>query len=139
MVSACGSGHSAAPAATSTLVVVHGPRYQPISASLSGGIRLRGSIYPDLPQVTNVPYKFNTIRLTLTDPSNHQLLPAKLALTATMLDMTMSPVVVFAKPHSTEMVARIVLPMFGTYRLAVSGHSGRNVVSGHFDVPVSII
>ncbi len=134
----CGATTSAPPSPTPTLLAVHAARYQQFHSTLTGGGALRGSIYPDLPQVQNIPYNFNTVALTLFSSSGHRLQPAHLHLTATMIDMKMTPVRAVARLRKGTLVAQMVIPMFGTYRLAVHGRSGGRRISSHVLVPVNI-
>jgi hypothetical protein len=96
-------------------------------------------MYPALPQVNNMPYRFNTMRLTLTSASNHRVVLPRLSVTATMVDMKMTPITVVAKRAGTSLVAKIVIPMFGTYRLTLRGRFGGRSLSGQVKVPITFL
>ena len=127
--------NSAVPAVSPTptidpRLILH-PHTVAIAAGLTYGLRLRGTLTPDLPGI-------NALDLALSDPQSRRAHGSGLRLEATMPGMQMSPVHATLPSSSGRYSGPISLPMFGTYRVAVEVSTTNGMVTGVLTVTIPL-
>lgn len=109
LLTGCGGATPVAPsrAAAPTVdprLIVRG-HDQPVSGTLAGGVRLRGTLYPALPGVNML-----SLRNSTRDGGT-----GRLEVVVTMPGMAMRPVHATLTPHQDRYQGTVTLPMFGRY------------------------
>ncbi len=127
--------NSAVPAVSPTptidpRLILH-PHTVAIAASLTHGLRLRGTLAPDLPGI-------NALDLALYDPQTRRAHGSRLRLEATMPGMPMSPVHATLTNTLGRYSGPISLPMFGTYRVAVEMSTTNGMATGVLTVTIPL-
>ena len=128
-----GTPSAAAPIATPTIdprLVIHA-RTVPVSATLTLGAQLRGTLYPAYPGR-------NTLHLVIRRHGGVLAPSAPVTLVATMPGMAMRPIRATLLPRGSGYTGAVTLPMFGSYlaRVAVATPDGR--ASGTLPLPLTL-
>ncbi len=105
---------------------------QAVTGALTGGGRVRGTLYPALPGA-------NTLRLRV-DGAGDPGAPERVEVAATMLGMAMRPVTTTLVACDGRYQGTIALPMFGRYaaRVVVVTRRGRWRGTLTLDVPLAL-
>jgi len=122
-----------APPSDAPHLVVQGHN-QVVSATLAGGVRLSGTLYPALPGA-------NTLTLTLsgmTDEGGKDA-ASSLGLRVTMPGMAMAPVRVVLRGRTGRYRGTVTLPMFGAYVAHVVLVTGRGHWQGTMPLLVPLL
>jgi hypothetical protein len=120
------------PSATPTLdpqLVIH-PRTVPISATLTHGAAIRGTLYPAYPGA-------NTLHITIDGRDRTRAPTASLVLVVTMSGMAMPPIHARLTGHESRYSGVIVLPMFGRYWARVSLTTPDGPITGTVVLPLT--
>jgi hypothetical protein len=115
--------------------VIHAHRTA-FAGVLSGGLAVRGTIYPSIPDYSSAK-RPNVIRMRIS-AAGRPLTHGYVTLTSRMTDMYMVPVHATARPRAGTFVGRLLIPMFGAYRVDLQLHSGGSVHRGHVDLPLGL-
>lgn len=102
----------------------------PIAATLHGGLRVEGSLYPALPGR-------NTLRLTEHGVGG-QAQGGSIDVTATMPGMAMAPARATLIARRGGYSGALTLPMFGVYRARVVAHTASGQYSGTITIALSL-
>ncbi len=127
--------NSAVPAVSPTptidpRLILH-PHTVAIAAALTHGLRLHGTLAPDLPGI-------NALDLALSSSQTRLAHGSGLRLEATMPGMPMLPVHATLPSSSGRYSGPISLPMFGTYRVAVEVSTTNGMVTGVLTVTIPL-
>lgn len=112
---------TAGPSANAPLII--SPRSVALAASLSGGLRLVGTLYPSYPGR-------NTLHLRIVRDGRAVVPSHPLRLAITMPGMAMRPILVDLLPSGRQVSGLVVLPMFGAYRADVVFQTARGRATG---------
>ena len=102
----------------------------PIAATLRGGLRVEGSLYPALPGR-------NTLRLSA-HGVGEQVRGGSIDVTATMPGMAMAPARATLIARRGGYSGALTLPMFGVYRARIVVHTPSGQYSGAITIALSL-
>ncbi|HZT96510.1 MAG TPA: hypothetical protein VFB34_06700 [Chloroflexota bacterium] len=130
VIGGCGSPAARPSSSKSRPLITFSPHVTTFSGTLSGGIRLRGSLYPSIPGYTKGLGR-NRITLALSRRGS-RIAAGLLTLTSTMPGMAMKPDHASVRLRRGRIAANLLLPMFGSYRIQVDLRLGRATRTGVF-------
>jgi hypothetical protein len=118
----------AAPAIDPRLILY--PHAERLAGALAGGVLLTGLLRPDLPGP-------NTLILDLHGPAWTPPAGAPLRLVATMPGMAMAPATAMLSRRGRDYRGRLVLPMFGRYRVSIVAETPARRYTGTFNLALA--
>ncbi len=126
-------GGAAVPTPTATIDprLVISARTVPITAVLTQGVLLRGTLYPDYPGR-------NTLRVVLRQRGRALSLSAPVVLTLTMPGMAMAPIHARLTGQVSHYAGVVNLPMFGAYRAQIRVVTPNGDVTGTMFLSLSL-
>jgi hypothetical protein len=104
------------------------PHNVPVHGTMVGGAVLSGSIYP------GIPYRTNTIQLTLTRGGHTLAATGGASLSVSMVGMQMLPVKAVLHPAGSGYSGTLYLPMFGSYRGPITVATSSGSLTGTIEV-----
>lgn len=135
-VSACGSSPGARPQPPSTSALTLAPRVTRFAGVLSGGLRVKGMMYPSIPEYST---KFGPNQITVTIFRDRRTVSGgSVSLVSKMIEMRMVPDHALLRPSGSRYVGRLVVPMFGTFRVTVTLIQGARTHKGFVSIAVPI-
>jgi len=99
-----------------------------LCGTLSGGVKVSGTVYPSVPSY-RASFGPNHVKLVI---SRHGIAITHgwVSLTSRMIDMAMAPNDATVRPAGSGFQGKLVIPMFGSYRISLGLHQGGRTYRG---------
>lgn len=129
------ASHNQAPRRHAPIVLR--PHTLHFSVSISGGYRVRGAIYPAIPNYQVSHPHLNAVHL-IVGGGHGKVTDGRIDMSSRMIGMKMVPDRGVASPVRKGFVGKLLVPMFGSYRITLALHQRGRAYLGHTTVTFSI-